>query len=175
MPFVQMVSGQNLNFAIPITYVSPLIVNAPPRPFPSISSGAVARAPRPKQPSSPSTDQPPAQPAPVIKTAALEASELNGTYTGIWQSGVFAASGAAIMTVSTEGNRVHAEIALTGGTGTRDTLTGEVTEVGGGWSVTLKNASGDLYATGIFKKGAFEGDYDFVPASDHGRWGMKKD
>ena len=40
VPFVQMVSGQNLNFAIPITYFSPLIVNAPPRPFPSISSGA---------------------------------------------------------------------------------------------------------------------------------------
>src|SRR5215470_19115052 len=120
-----------------------------PGHFRASPAAPVARAPRPKQPSSPSTDQPPAQPAPVIKTAALEASELNGTYTGIWQSRVFAASGAAIVTVSTEGNRVHAEIALTGGTGTRDTLTGEVTEVGGGWSVTLKNASGDLYATGI--------------------------
>jgi hypothetical protein len=48
-------------------------------------------------------------------------------------------------------------------------------EVGGGWSVTFKHASGNLYATGIFKKGVFEGDYDFPPASDHGRWGLKKD
>ena len=60
---MQMVSGQNLNFAIPITYVSPLIVNAPAKPFPNIPRATTARAARLKQPSSPSTDQPPAQPA----------------------------------------------------------------------------------------------------------------
>ena len=79
------------------------------------------------------------------------------------------------MTVSTAGKVVRADIALTGGQVTRDSLTGEVSEVGGGWSVTLRNAAGNLYATGIFKKGVFEGDYDYVSASDHGRWGLRKD
>jgi len=41
--------------------------------------------------------------------------------------------------------------------------------------VTLRNAVGNLYATGTFKKGVFEGDYDYVSASDHGRWGLEKD
>ncbi len=173
VPFVQVVSGQNLNFAVPITYVSPLIVDAPPKPFPSGSPPVMAKKATPKRVLPLPTEQPPA----AAKTAApaLDPSELNGTYSGIWQSTIFAASGAAVMTVTTEGRTVHAEIALTGGQVTRDTLTGDVSEVGGGWSVTLKTAAGDLYATGIFKKGVFEGDYDYVPASDHGRWGLKKD
>jgi hypothetical protein len=79
------------------------------------------------------------------------------------------------MTVTTEHDTVHAEIALTGGSVIRDTLQGDAAEVGGGWSVKFRTAAGDLYATGIFKNGMFEGDYDYVPASDHGRWGLKKD
>jgi len=175
VPFEQMVSGQNLNFAIPITYVSPLIVDVPARPFPSVPPPVATTRTPPKR-SAPVTAPPHPHQLPQEAQAAMpEPSELNGTYTGVWQSTLFAASGAAVMTVSTEGKSVHAEIALTGGSVTRDTLTGEVSEVGGGWSVTLKNAAGDLYATGIFKKGVFEGDYDYVPASDHGRWGLKKD
>ena len=172
VPFEQMVSGQNLNFAIPISYVSPLISDAPAKPFQSVPQPVVAtRKPAPKRPSPLLTEKR----SPVARTAALDPSEMNGTYTGIWQSTVYAASGAAVLTVSTEGKTVHAEIALTGGQVIRDTLTGEASEVGGGWSVTLRTAAGNLYTTGIFKKGAFEGDYDYVPASDHGRWGLKKD
>jgi hypothetical protein len=37
-------------------------------------------------------------------------SDLIGTYTGIWQSTVYAASGAAVMTVSTQGKVVGAEM-----------------------------------------------------------------
>jgi S1-C subfamily serine protease len=193
VPFVQMVSGQNLNFAIPITFVSPLIVDVPAKAFPSSPPPVRAKKSPPKQ-----SAQPPAvkrggnefaenapQPTPspksadqlpqVAKTATADPSDLNGNYTGVWQSTVFAASGAAVMTVSVEGKTVHADIALTGGQVIRETLTGEAAEVGGGWSVTLKTASGNLYANGIFKKGAFEGDYDYVSASDHGRWGLKKD
>jgi S1-C subfamily serine protease len=166
VPFEQVVSGQNLNFAIPITYVSPLISDAPAKPFPSVPQPVVAKKPAPKRPSPAPTEQPP----PIVTTAALDPSELNGTYTGVWQSTVYAASGAAVMTVSAQGKTVHAEIALTGGQVTRDTLTGDVSEVGGGWSVTLRTAAGNLYATGIFKKGAFEGDYDYAPA--FGSWSV---
>ena len=177
IPFVQMVGGQNLNFAIPISYVSPMIVDAPVMPFPG-TLAAVAKKRVPGRERSPreATETPEADQSPSIaKVSVHQLSELNGTYTGLWQSTVFSASGAAIMTVSTQGNTVRAEIALTGGNVTRDALTGEASEVGGGWSVKFRNANGDLYATGIFKNGAFEGDYDYVPASDHGRWGLKKD
>jgi S1-C subfamily serine protease len=197
VPFVQMVGGQNLNFAIPITNVLPLLVDAPAKPFPSVPPPVVAKKSPPKQSARTPAVKPGAdwfaenaphetpQPKPppknteqlpqVAKTATANPSELSGNYTGMWQSTVFAASGAAVMTVSSEGKTVHAEIGLTGGQVIRETLTGEAAEVGGGWSVTLKSASGNLYATGIFKKGAFEGDYDYTPASDHGRWGLKKD
>jgi S1-C subfamily serine protease len=173
VPFVQMIGGQNLNFAIPIALASPLIVDAPAQPFPSAPTAVSARKTQPKRTSPPPavTDKSPER----VNTAHLDTSELNGTYSGAWQSIMYAASGAAVMTVTTQGKMVRAEIALTGGQVTRDTLTGEVSEVGGGWSVTLKNSSGNLYATGIFKKGVFEGDYDYVSASDHGRWGLKKD
>jgi S1-C subfamily serine protease len=171
VPYVQMVSGQNLNFAVPVAYVLPLITDSPAKPFPGVPQPVAAKKPAPKRPLQPPTGQPP----PIVKTAALDPSELNGTYTGVWQSTVYAVSGAAVMTISTQGKTVHAEIALTGGQVTRDTMTGEVSEVGGGWSVTLRNAAGNLYTTGIFKKGVFEGDYDYVSASDHGRWGLKKD
>lgn len=92
-----------------------------------------------------------------------------------WQSTVFAASGAAVMTIKTEGKNVQADIALTGASATRETLSGDVSEVGGGWADTLEDASGNLYAKGIFKNRAFEGDYDWVPNSDHGKWVLKKD
>jgi hypothetical protein len=152
--------------------VSLLIVDAPAKPFPSVPQPLVAKKTLPKHSSSPPV---PERADPIAKTVARTPSELNGTYTGMWQSTVFVASGAAVMTVSTEGSTVHAEIALTGGTVTRDTLTGDASDVGGGWSVSFRATSGNLFATGIFKNGTFEGDYDFVPASDHGRWGLKKD
>lgn len=166
VPFVQAVSGQNLNFAIPITYVSPLIVDVPAKPFPILPQSVVAKKARPKLSSSQVAEPSP----PIAQTLARDPSELNGTYTGVWQSSVFAASGAAVMTVSTEGKTVHAEIALTGGSVTRENLVGEVADVGGGWSVTFKTAAGNLYATGIFKNGVFEGDYDYVPAA--GSWAV---
>ena len=82
VPFVQTVSGQNLNFAIPITYVSPLILDAPAKPFPSVPQPVVAK----KAPSRHRSPLPTEQSPQVAKTAAVEPSELNGTYTGIWQS-----------------------------------------------------------------------------------------
>ncbi len=169
IPFEQMVSGQNLNFAIPITYVLPLISDAPAKPFPSVPPPVVVKKSPPKQSARPPALKPsedrsaengprqtpqPTPPSPnadqlpqVAKTTSLNPSELNGTYTGVWQSTAFAASGAAVMTVSTEGKVVHADIALTGGQVTRDTLTGEVSEVGGGWSVTLRNTVGNFRTT----------------------------
>lgn len=101
--------------------------------------------------------------------------ELGGIYTGSWQSNVFNASGAAVMTVSVEGSLVRAEIALTGSGLTRELLTGPLSKVGGGWSVALRTQGGELYANGIFKNGTFVGDYDYPPASDRGHWVVKKD
>lgn len=170
VPFIQFVNGQNLNFAIPIKYVLPIIAGTPAKSVP-IPARHVVQPVKAAPPAAPQKEKPPI----AVEPNRHSLSELNGTYTGVWQSTVFAAQGAAVMTVTTDHATVHAEIALTGGSVIRDTLQGDAAEVGGGWSVKFKTAAGDLYATGIFKNGIFEGDYDYVPASDHGRWGLKKD
>ena len=145
-----MVDGQNLNFAIPIAYVSPLISDAPAKPFQSVPPTVVARKPHRSAPRRLPRSNLLHQQSQRLR---FDPSELNGTYTGIWQSTVYAASGAAVMTISTQGKTVHAEIALTGGQVIRDTLTGEASEVGGGWSVTLRTASREPVHDGHFQEG----------------------
>jgi len=94
-------------------------------PFPSVPAAIAAKrtpareraAPR-EHSEAPARDLPAPQ---VAKVTARQPSQLDGTYTGVWQSTVFSASGAAVMTVSTEGKKVRAEIALTGGNVVRDT------------------------------------------------------
>ncbi|HEY6349860.1 MAG TPA: hypothetical protein VI636_10660, partial [Candidatus Angelobacter sp.] len=103
------------------------------------------------------------------------ATEFGGNYRGSWSSTRYRAGGAASMVMTISEHEVRAEISLTGGQVTRDTLYGKAAEDSGEWEVSLRSANGDVVANGIFKNGAFEGDYDYAPAGDHGRWTLKKD
>ena len=67
-------------------------------------------------------------------------------------------------------NEVRAEIALSGSRITKEVLYGKAAENSDGWEVSLRTASGDLVVNGTFKGGEFAGDYDYIPAADHGRW-----
>jgi S1-C subfamily serine protease len=165
--FLSAREGQNLNFAVPIRYVSPLASASDVKPFSAATKTAAVNAGKPI------TRVPHRSSGSAGSLPNL--AQLRGTYTGAWQSSMFNASGAAVMTVSTQGTVVSAEIALTGGSLTKQTLTGTATRVGGGWSVALKTDGGDLYAKGIFKNGTFVGDYDYIPAADRGQWVVKKD
>lgn len=70
---------------------------------------------------------------------------------------------------------MRAEIELSGSQVVREVLYGKAAEDSGAWEVSLRSANGNIVANGIFKNGAFEGDYDHAPAADHGRWTLRKD
>ncbi len=101
--------------------------------------------------------------------------ELDGTWKGAWRSTSFSATGKAAMTVHTHGTEVVADVLLTGGNLSKETLMGNASKIEDGWSVTFRTSSGNLAATGVFKGGAFLGDYDYFPLSDHGNWGLQKE
>jgi hypothetical protein len=105
----------------------------------------------------------------------VAATDFGGTYNGAWRSGKFNAGGTASMVMNISESEVRAEITLRGSRITKEVLYGKATENSDGWEVSLQTANGDLVANGTFKNGAFEGDYDYVPAADHGRWTLNKD
>ena len=107
--------------------------------------------------------------------ASPEIRELDGTWKGAWRSTSFSASGTAVMTIHTQGTNVSVEIRLTGSSLKRETLSGNASTIEDGWQVTLKTVGGDLIAKGVFKGGAFLGDYDYSPLRDHGNWGLEKE
>lgn len=151
--FAQLKDGQNLNFAIPVDYARPLLVDGPIRPFPQVSNKTAESTP-PLEPS------------------------LSGTYTGVWQSSRFNVSGAAEMTVRLNGVSVTADIFLTGGELTSETLTGLAIKSGENvWTVQLKASHAKLSVRGVFKNGTFVGDYRYSHflTFDQGQWILKRE
>jgi len=150
-------SGQNLNFAVPADYLAPLLSDASTSP---IARSACASAP----------EEP--------KRTSLE--DLAGTYTGIWRSDRFAASGAAVITVKVDGTRVRAKVALTGSpVGYEgDDMIGEAADFADGvWTVPFRAENSSLRVKAIFKAGGLIGDYQFRSgiSLDRGQWIVKKD
>jgi autotransporter translocation and assembly factor TamB len=119
---------------------------------------------------SPNPLQQQSQPSKVIA-----ATDFGGTYNGAWRSNKFNAAGRASMVMNISESEVRAEITLSGSRITKEVLYGKAAENSDGWEVSLRTANGDLTANGTFKNGAFDGDYDYAPAADRGRWLLKKD
>lgn len=151
--FAQLADGQNLNFAVPSAYVRPLLAGGPTKPLGDVANGS-------------------------HESKASGETSLAGSYTGVWQSSKFAVSGAAAMTVRVEGNVVTAEIFLTGGEVTSATLTGVATKTGENiWTTQLTSKRPKLSVRGIFRSGAFVGDYTYSRflMDDRGQWVLKKE
>ncbi len=148
--------GQNLNFAIPANYMAPLIVGAPVKPFSQFTK-AHARE----------------------EGGTDTLADLEGTYTGVWQSDRYGFSGATALTVRIQGDFVRGEVVLTGSpVGYKgDTLLIKVRKLGAGvWTAECKGEHSSLSATGIFKAGKFVGDFRFRYrlSVDRGRWILQK-
>jgi S1-C subfamily serine protease len=151
--FAQLVAGQNLNFAIPITYVRPLLEGGATKSLAEINLPPPDDGPRPE----------------IAPT---------GSYTGMWQSGKFSASGAASMTIRITGNVASAEIFLTGGEVTSATLSGMADRTGENiWTVELTSKHPKLSVRGIFRSNSFVGDYTYSRflMFDQGQWTLKKE
>lgn len=151
------VTGQNLNFVIPISYVKPLLEADQVKPLTQLG----ASAPR------------------VDGKDGL--ARLAGTYVGIWQSRLSGA-GALALTVNIDNGVLRANAAITGSpSGYKgDSLTASnLRDMGDGvWSVDFTGEHSELTATGIFKPGSFVGDFAYKYSShrrpDRGQWIVKK-
>lgn len=147
------VTGQNLNFVIPISYARPLLEADRVKPLAQLSAAA--------------------QSGDAKQGIAL----LSGTYVGIWQSRLSGA-GALALTVKVENGSLRANVTITGSpSGYKgDSLTASnLKDMGDGvWSVDFKGEHSKLTATGIFKPGSFVGDFNYKYSShrrpDRGQW-----
>ena len=150
-------TGQNLNFAIPISYAKPLLESDHVSPLSQLVQAA------------PGDD------------AKHGLERLMGTYTGLWQSKLGGA-GALALTVDVENGILRANAAITGSpSGYKgDSLkASNLKDMGDGvWSVDFTGEHSKLTATGIFKPGSFVGDFTFKYSShrhpDRGQWIVSK-
>jgi S1-C subfamily serine protease len=151
--------AQNLNLAIPINYVTPLLAGT------SLTPLAKNRS----------------TPAEETKGELRSLADLSGTYLGVWRSTKYGASGAAVLTVDVNNESLAAKVVLTGSPiGYKgDTLEMKVEEVGDGiWTAEFKGENSALSGTGIFESGRFLGDYRYRKVRrfvwDNGQWILKK-
>jgi len=147
------VTGQNLNFVIPISYAKPLLEADQVKPLAQLPSAA------------PTDD------------AKQGLARLAGTYVGIWKSRL-SGSGALALTVNVENGVLRANVAITGspsGYKGDSLIAGNLKDLGDGvWSVDFTGEYSKLTATGIFKPGSFVGDFTYRYSShrrpDRGQW-----
>jgi hypothetical protein len=146
--------GQNLNFAVPAKYVTSMSSMETLKP---LGSTEAINSHQERQENS--------------------IDQFNGTYTGIWQSRY--GSGIAVLHVRTVSGSLKADVAITGSpVGYRgDSLLVTVKDFGDGvLNVEMRAENSPLSASGVFRNGAFVGDYSFKfrKGVDRGQWTLKK-
>ena len=147
-------TGQNLNFVIPISYAKPLVGSDRVKPLTQL----------------------------VEDDAKRGLDRLAGTYTGLWQSKL-GGTGALVLKVDVESGVLRASASVTGSpSGYKgDSLTASnLKDMGDDvWSVDFQGEHSKLIATGIFKPGSFVGDFSYKYSShrhpDRGQWVVKKE
>lgn len=158
--FAGLAEGQNLNYAVPISYAAPLLTSASG----TLRSLAEVAATAPSEP----------------KSASPGEEGVGGSYTGVWESSRFNASGAATLTikVSPQDGLVVASIFLTGGEVTSANLSGLAHKTGVNiWAVEMSSKKPKLHVRGIFRGVSFVGDYTYsrFMLLDRGQWILKKE
>lgn len=160
--FYSRFEGQNINLAIPVNYVTPLVTNAK-------SDGRSLRR----------------MPNLRFETETISGpkqgtiNDIAGTYTGAWRSDQYGdAYGNVVLTISVVNGKVQAHVVLTGSPLFRqDTLNAQVSSMGAGvWKMDYKSKNGKISGTGIFRDGTFVGDYNFrrFLTTDSGKWELQK-
>jgi hypothetical protein len=152
---MMMGEGQNINFAVPAKYVGFMLSTEEVKPL-----GQAESAKREQSGHEDSLDQ------------------FIGTYTGMWQSR-YGGSGVAVLNVIADSGNLKARVAITGSpVGYKgDSLAVTIKEFGDGiLTVDMKADNSPLTASGIFRNGAFVGDFRFRYrlTVDRGQWVLKK-
>jgi len=151
------ISGQNLNFAIPIKYARSLIASTQIKKLSQLD----LRSSKNK--------------------AEQGIAQLAGTYVGLWQSKL-SGSGALVLTVEVVGKVIRANVVITGspsGYKGDSLIVSNARDMGEGiWSADLKAEHSKLEASGIFKPDSFVGDFSYrfstVRRPDRGKWIVNK-
>jgi S1-C subfamily serine protease len=158
--FATRVDGQNINLAVPVNYVIPLI---------NSTKGEARILKR-----MPNIETLEAKP----ETTGATVNDIAGTYTGTWQSDDYNVYGSLVMTVSVLNGEVESHVALTGSEYIReDNLIVTLTPWGAGvWKMDYKLKKSKATGSGLFKNGKFVGDYRFKKFLwvDHGKWILQK-
>ena len=152
--FAARVEGQNLNAAIPINYVHPLIST-------SIAATALKQFPK----------SAPVGVATTPRVANDGISSVAGVYSGNWASEKFPVSGSLIITVLVKDDVATVKAVFTGSEIlNQEDLVAKFTSIGGGvWKMEYTGKSPGITGTGILNEGRFSGDYRFEP-DDAGKW-----
>jgi S1-C subfamily serine protease len=155
--FASRVDGQNINLAIPIGYVVPLIASAK-------NEGRALRR--------------------MVDLKSSESrsgtvNEIAGTYAGAWTSDKYPdAYGNVALTMSIVNGQVQAQVVLTGSDlFKQDTLITRVIPMGAGvWRMDFKSKNGKIDGIGLFRGGTFVGDYNFHKFLwfDKGKWTLER-
>ncbi len=157
LAFASFRDGQNLNLAIPANYVVPLAVNA------KNEGQWLAKM---------------TESAEGFRSSENSAQDIEGTYTGTWDSSDYNASGSLVMRVRVTGEQVEAQISMTGSDYVKDDVVlGKLTSMGAGvWKMDFKTKKSKATGTGIFRDGRFLGDYRYKKFLwvDRGKWVLSK-
>jgi len=149
--------GQNLNAAIPINYVTPLLD--------SKKEGTLLGKLSPKDA--------------VSRLSTTESvEEIAGTFTGDWASNDEKAQGELVLTVSFAEGVPTVKAVFTGSKDlTEDVLDATFTSMGNGvWKMEYVGKKSRIKGTAVFKGGRSIGDYKFrkLVRSDNGQWVLEK-
>jgi hypothetical protein len=152
---MMMGEGQNINFVIPAKYVAPMLSAETLKP---LEQGESAKSDQQHQENS--------------------LDQFVGTYTGMWESR-YGGSGVAVLNVTMDSGSLKARVAITGSpVGYKgDSLFIAVKDFGDGvLTVDMEAVNSPLSASGIFRNGAFIGDFRFRYrlTVDRGQWVLKK-
>lgn len=155
--------AQNLNAAIPINYVAPLID--------SKRTGRVLDHLVLRQESTASTS---GSESPKLTGTV---NDLAGVYIGEWASDRYPVAGNIALTVTVKDNVASVSAVFTGSEYfNKDEFTTTFTLVGAGvWKMDYKGKKTKIKGTGLFKGGQFVGDYKFRKFiwTDVGRWTLR--
>ena len=152
--------GQNLNVAIPVNYVVPLVANAK-------GEGQLLK-PISVVISEPTNNS----------KVSTPVNDVTGVYTGVWSSNDYNVSGTIDMTITKVNDQFQVRAVFTGSDYfNQDMLLAKFTELGSGvWQMEYKGQKSKITGTGLFRGRRFVGDYKFKKLlwADHGKWVLEK-
>jgi len=153
--------GQNLNFAVNVEHLKPLLKGVVAKPIKEMTSHCVVES------------------EPDVKIETNSTIRIAGAYSGQWSSAVYDISGAVIIKINVENENVYAKALITGSPlGIKgDNLSGKAVQFSEGvWVVEFRGENTPLTLRAFFKNDALVGEYELelIDGNDRGKWELSR-